>query len=124
MSYAPGREQIPVVTTSLEAIMSRPAFAVGVDDYRAGQPMRDLGAEMGTDLPIDEYREMVNAQWDYERGRHWAAIAPEKHASQDPRKAKPCGCGDRAAAIRRFYLMETECRMGLCAFWRPTPPRS
>jgi len=76
MSYAPGREQIPVVTTSLEAIMSRPAFAVGVDDYRAGQPMRDLGAEMGTDLPIDEYREMVNAQWDYERGRHWAAIAP------------------------------------------------
>jgi hypothetical protein len=53
---------------ALEWIMNEPAFSIGVDDYRAGRPMRDLEEE-GAD---------TNAQWNYERGRQWAAIAPRE----------------------------------------------
>jgi hypothetical protein len=60
------RKQVQVVQATLEWIMNEPAFSIGVDDYRAGRPMRDLEEE-GAD---------TNAQWNYERGRQWAAIAP------------------------------------------------
>jgi hypothetical protein len=53
-------------SSRLGADHERSGICVGVDDYRAGRPMRNLEEE-GAD---------TNAQWNYERGRQWAAIAP------------------------------------------------
>jgi hypothetical protein len=48
-------------------IMRRKAFLFGVDDYRTGRSFR----------PAYENQEW-GAQWDYERGRIWAAVAPQE----------------------------------------------
>jgi 5S rRNA maturation endonuclease (ribonuclease M5) len=59
-------EQISTEFTTIEEIMSRPTFALGVADARAGRlyhPDYDLWDTDG--------------QWDYERGRQWAALAPQ-----------------------------------------------
>jgi hypothetical protein len=59
------REQEPTEPVSVEAIMRRPAFAAGVKDVRAGLLFRS-----------DYDRWEVNDQWNYERGRAWAMLAP------------------------------------------------
>jgi hypothetical protein len=56
-------EQAPTVPASTQAIMSRPAFALGLDDIRNGKPF---------DPPDDH----TNNTWAYERGRLFGAIAP------------------------------------------------
>jgi hypothetical protein len=58
-------EQVPVVATTAEKIMSRPTFALGVADARAGRSIHKDYGTWGT-----------NDQWDYERGRCWARLAP------------------------------------------------
>jgi hypothetical protein len=55
-------EQIPTSQTTVPEIMRSRAFQQGVADARASRPPR-------FDLPND-------ADWDYERGRLFATIAP------------------------------------------------
>lgn len=61
----PEAEQVETTGTSIQAIMSNPTFALGAADVRAGRayhPDYDLWD--------------TNGQWDYERGRMWASLAP------------------------------------------------
>jgi len=57
--------QVPTRPTTLEKIMSSPEFALGAIDARAGRGYRNAYATWSG-----------NRQWDYERGRQWAAQAP------------------------------------------------
>jgi hypothetical protein len=59
-------DQVPVQPVTIEEIMSRPGFELGVADVRAGRPYR---------LDYDLWPE-TNDQWDYERGRQWATVTP------------------------------------------------
>jgi hypothetical protein len=57
-------KQIKASWTTLASIMATTAFGRGVRDVRAGLPHR-----ADTDWTVNE-------QWDYERGRAWATVAP------------------------------------------------
>jgi hypothetical protein len=57
--------QVPIIPTTIEEIMSTREFALGVIDGRAGRGYRSEYATMGG-----------NEQWNYERGRQWAAVTP------------------------------------------------
>ena len=57
--------QVNTVATTAEHIMRDPAFALGAADVRAGLPFRRQYDRWGT-----------NTQWNYERGRAWALLAP------------------------------------------------
>jgi hypothetical protein len=58
-------DQVPTVPVTMVEIMRRPTFALGVADVRGGR---------GYHLDYDRWD--TNAQWSYERGRHWATLAP------------------------------------------------
>lgn len=58
-------EQVETEGVSIQWIMSQPAFALGVADSRAGRPTRKA---------YDTWD--VDGQWNYERGRQWAKLAP------------------------------------------------
>lgn len=60
-----GQQVTTKLVTVLE-IMSRPKFALGVEDARAGRGYR----------PDYEVWEDANDCWCYERGRQWAQLAP------------------------------------------------
>jgi hypothetical protein len=62
-------DQVPTSGTTIEAVMSSPYFALGVADQRAGRGYRSAYATWEG-----------NAQWDYERGRAWAVLAPRSVA--------------------------------------------
>jgi hypothetical protein len=55
----------PKFPTTTHKIMSDPAFALGVLDARSGRGLHPDYESWDGD-----------AQWDYERGRQWAALAP------------------------------------------------
>jgi hypothetical protein len=57
--------QVPTFPTTIDAIMSTREFVLGVIDGRAGRGHRSDYATWDTDR-----------QWNYERGRTWAAVAP------------------------------------------------
>jgi hypothetical protein len=57
--------QIPTRATTAEEIMSSPTFALGAADVRAGRSMHKS---------YDQWH--TNDQWNYERGRCWARLAP------------------------------------------------
>jgi hypothetical protein len=59
------REQIATCPASDAEIMCSPTFALGVNDARAGRSLHH-------DFDVWD----TNAQWNYERGRHWAKLAP------------------------------------------------
>ena len=59
------REQEPTQPVSVPTIMRCRAFAAGVSDARAGLAFRS-----------DYERWETNDQWNYERGRAWATLAP------------------------------------------------
>jgi hypothetical protein len=65
----------PTVPATIEWIMSQPEFALGVSDARAGRPQHRKYEQWDTD-----------GQWNYERGRAWATLAPRnmalKHAGK------------------------------------------
>ena len=69
-------QQGPTVGTTAERVMSDPAFTRGVADYRAGRlPNYDaFNFTQGTNEASATL--LINAHWNYERGRHWAAVAP------------------------------------------------
>jgi hypothetical protein len=58
-------EQVPSRPASTLWIMSQLAFALGVADVRAGR---------GTHRDYELWD--TNGQWNYERGRAWAILAP------------------------------------------------
>jgi hypothetical protein len=58
-------DQVPTCATTIEEIMDSHAFALGVADARAGLSMHSEYDKWNT-----------NAQWNYERGRCWARVAP------------------------------------------------
>jgi hypothetical protein len=60
--------QFKTQRTTIVKIMKDSAFALGVYEYRAGLPLRDDRRRR----TMDSYVE----QWNYERGRAWAAVAP------------------------------------------------
>ena len=58
-------EQVPTRGVTITSVMSTPKFALGVADVRAGRPHRS---------DYDTWD--ADPQWDYERGRQWASVAP------------------------------------------------
>jgi len=62
-------QQVPTSPTTIEEIMDTREFLLGTIDYRAGRPHRS-----------DYTRWNGNQQWNYERGRQWAALAPRSVA--------------------------------------------
>jgi hypothetical protein len=58
-------QQITTQPASTEWLMSQRAFAIGVADARADREYPPEYDEWGTD-----------PQWNYERGRAWARLAP------------------------------------------------
>jgi hypothetical protein len=64
-SYDRGKDQVPVHSVGIYRIMSRPTFALGAADARAGRHYH-------RDYDLWD----VDGQWDYERGRMWAVLAP------------------------------------------------
>jgi hypothetical protein len=58
-------KQVATFPTTIEAIMNTREFVLGVIDARAGRGHRGDYATWKT-----------NEQWNYERGRAWAALAP------------------------------------------------
>jgi hypothetical protein len=58
-------KQVPTSPTTIEKIMNTREFALGVIDRRAGRPHRSDYATWG-----------IDDQWNYERGRAWATVAP------------------------------------------------
>jgi arylsulfatase A-like enzyme len=59
-------EQAPTRITTIDEIMSDPAFELGVADVRAGRGFR----------PDYDLWPHGNHQWSYERGRQWATVTP------------------------------------------------
>lgn len=59
------RDQVATEPITIIEIMSRPTFHLGVADARAGRRYHAYYDFWDT-----------NGQWDYERGRQWAALAP------------------------------------------------
>jgi hypothetical protein len=58
-------KQVATYPTTILAIMSSLHFALGVADRRAGRGYRSAYATWD-----------INDQWNYERGRAWAGLAP------------------------------------------------
>lgn len=59
---APDAQQIDTIRVTTRWIMGSAAFAAGVADVRAGSPAR--------------FGDFGDDDWQYERGRQWAFIAP------------------------------------------------
>jgi hypothetical protein len=79
-------EQVATFCTTIEAIMSSSHFALGVADRRAaGRGYRSAYATWDG-----------NSQWNYERGRAWAVLAPRSVELRHNGKLSP-------EAIRWFH---------------------
>ena len=89
MNPKAARDQVFTVPTTIEAIMRQPTFALGVDDARAGRPYH-----------ADYDRWNANGQWDYERGRCWARLAPRDLRLKIGRKVNPEAIGYYGDEIR------------------------
>jgi hypothetical protein len=67
-------EQVTTYSAPTEATMRDPNFQRGVADVREGRPFNPDGG-VGADCTIgsDCHGRLINAQWDYERGRLFGA---------------------------------------------------
>jgi len=82
------RDQVPTQPVSARWIMSRPTFALGTADARAGRGIHG-------DYDLWD----ISGQWNYERGRAWATLTPRhvqlRHAGKITSEAlawfKSCG---------------------------------
>jgi hypothetical protein len=80
--------------TTVEEIMSSSAFALGVADVRAGQPMhKDYDAWI------------TNDQWSYERGRCWARLAPRHIKLKRNGKVTREATSRASSAVRCFSAL-------------------
>jgi hypothetical protein len=68
------RQQVATVAVDAASIMRRAAFLRGFNDVRAGRPacFDAYNFNQGN----EDRKDLVNASWDYERGRQFATIAP------------------------------------------------
>jgi hypothetical protein len=57
--------QVPTRPVTIREIMEDPTFTLGVADVRAGRG-----------YPADYEHWGIDHQWNYERGRSWARVAP------------------------------------------------
>jgi hypothetical protein len=84
-------EQIPTTAVTVEWIMSTAAFRRGVADRRAGRPMT--------------YRGKDELDWQYDRGRLWASLAPISMPLRIGGKLNPNAVAlYEAAEVRRLIL--------------------
>ena len=74
----PKADQVKTSTTTVAKIMRTAAFRQGLADRRAGLRPR-----------FDIVTHDVNQQWNYERGRQWAVIAPRALPLMYGRKLNP-----------------------------------
>jgi hypothetical protein len=74
--YDREEQQVPVHGVTTEWIMRSEAFQRGVDDVRAGRPPCYDEFSFTQETPEEDCKEQVNAQWNYERGRQFALLAP------------------------------------------------
>jgi hypothetical protein len=72
--------QVPSYKVSVEEVMRTSSFAAGVNDVRRRVPPRFDDPKMAND---------IDKQWDYERGRLWATIAPPSLALRLGGKLNP-----------------------------------
>jgi hypothetical protein len=72
--------QVETTKASVEWVMRDPSFAAGVNDVRRGLPPRFDDPKMADD---------IDKQWNYERGRFWAIIAPRSLALRLNGKLNP-----------------------------------
>jgi hypothetical protein len=79
------REQVSSQEASIEWVMSSPYFEYGVNDKRAKRGFRTAYTDWE-----------INDQWNYERGRAWASVAPRSLALKLHGKLNP-----RAVALGR-----------------------
>jgi hypothetical protein len=74
-------DQVPTRPVTVEEIMSSSQFALGAADARAGRGYRSAYTSWD-----------INGQWNYERGRQWAAVTPRsvtlKHSGKVTNAAK------------------------------------
>jgi hypothetical protein len=87
------REQEPTTWTTIRAIMGSRNFKAGFEERRAGRP------------PNFDLRGEVNGSWDYERGRHFALIAPLGMVLRISGKLNPKAVALYEAAWNRGYLL-------------------
>ena len=81
-------DQIPTRPVTIQEIMGQPQFVLGVADARAGRRYR-----------ADYDLWTVNGQWNYERGRMWATLAPRNVPLKN-------GDGKINVAALRYYRSE------------------
>jgi hypothetical protein len=77
--------QVPIALTTAEEIMASPYFVLGAADQRAGRGYRRAYATWAG-----------NDQWNYERGRAWAVVAPRSVELRRNGKLNP-------AAVKWFH---------------------
>jgi hypothetical protein len=67
-------KQVETYLTPTEAIMRDPNFLRGVAEVREGRPFNPNGG-VGSECTIgaNDERRLINAQWNYERGRLFGA---------------------------------------------------
>jgi hypothetical protein len=82
------KEQIPTRGVTVSMIMASPAFARGLDDARKGVPF--------------DWR---NGQWEYERGRLFAHIAPLSMPLRIDGHLNPKAVALCEAAFDRGYIL-------------------
>jgi hypothetical protein len=78
-------KQVQTTLVRVEDVMRSEAFRQGVADARAGRPPRYDGAfEL---MPLDETSlpSLIRWQWNYERGRTYAVLAPRTLRVVSPR---------------------------------------
>jgi hypothetical protein len=86
--------QLPTTATTIESVMRSAAFKRGVADVRLNRPPS-----------FDSDHQSEDSEWDYERGRLWAIIAPRTMPiTQSGRLHKPAVALFRKAIDGREIL--------------------
>jgi hypothetical protein len=87
------RDQVRTKTVPIEQIMGSKSFALGVEDRRNGTPPQFDREE------IDGF-----SQWNYERGRLWASIAPVTMPLRIGKRINPKAAALYLAGLKKGYL--------------------
>jgi hypothetical protein len=85
--------QIKTYAVSIARIMGSKSFALGVEDRRRGAPPQ-----------FDREETDGHDQWDYERGRLWASLAPVTMPLRIGKKLNPKAVALARAAFDRGYI--------------------
>jgi hypothetical protein len=86
------RDQVRTQVVSLASIMGSESFVLGVEDRRSGT------------RPQFDRKTVPNEQWNYERGRLWASIAPANMPLKIGKRINPHAAELFRAAVKRRYI--------------------